>query len=291
MICAREQCGMRLERLRCVFSIILHSVNILLSFSSSWLDDSYIFRFSLKLFSEVTVAGGHHLEMRPINWIIRMFSLLITRSIVSWLENRVLWQAKYWQVAMAMEIDNINHQGSLWVIDHEKHEVKRYDKDGDNRGIVVPGAHGEGPNLNQLNLTTYFDAQSIFHIKNGSNNCMIKWMKGAEEGRHSCSWWKRRGWRLFTSISPSRVCVDGWMWPCLYGRLVEPLSDVLREGSKTKEHSCRKSTHKSVVMTSRFIFRWSWTSLCYWQRKSWDSTFFLCVDFVSFLPLPAVVVL
>jgi sugar lactone lactonase YvrE len=88
-------------------------------------------------------------------------------------------------------IDNIDcwglimdDQGSLYVSDVEKHEVRRYDKNGDKKGTVVAGGHGEGDNLNQLNWPTYLfvDAQSTLYVSDYNNHRVMKWMKGAKEG-------------------------------------------------------------------------------------------------------------
>ena len=88
-------------------------------------------------------------------------------------------------------IDNIDcyglimdDQGSLYVSDTEKHEVRRYDKGGDKTGIVVAGGHGEGEGRHQLNEPTnlFVDGQSTLYISDNDNHRVMKWMKGATEG-------------------------------------------------------------------------------------------------------------
>ena len=88
-------------------------------------------------------------------------------------------------------IDNIDcsrlamdDQGSLYVSDREKHEVRRYDKGGDKKGTVVAGGHGKGEGLHQLNFPTYLfvDSQSTLYVSDNNNHRVMKWMKGATEG-------------------------------------------------------------------------------------------------------------
>ena len=88
-------------------------------------------------------------------------------------------------------IDNItcwgltmDNQGSLYGSDCKKNEVRRYDKGGDKKGIVVAGGHGQGAGLHQLKWPTYLfvDAQSTLYISDTNNHRVMKWMKGATEG-------------------------------------------------------------------------------------------------------------
>ena len=88
-------------------------------------------------------------------------------------------------------IDNIDccgltmdEQGSLYVSDYKKHEVRRYDKEGDNKGIVVAGSHGAGEGRHQLNNPIYLfvDGQSTLYVSEGDKHRVTKWMKGATEG-------------------------------------------------------------------------------------------------------------
>lgn len=50
--------------------------------------------------------------------------------------------------SLGMAMDN---EGSIYVSDYERHEVRRYDRGDANEGIVVAGGNGQGDNLNQLN--------------------------------------------------------------------------------------------------------------------------------------------
>ncbi len=87
-------------------------------------------------------------------------------------------------------ISNINcwgltmdENGSLYVIDREKHEVRRYRR-GESQGTVVVGGNGNGNRLNQL-----FDSRYVFvdrdrsvYVSDSENNRVMKWMEGAKEG-------------------------------------------------------------------------------------------------------------
>ena len=88
-------------------------------------------------------------------------------------------------------IDNIlcwglttDDQGSLYVSDYKKNEVRRYGKGGDKKGIVVAGGHGKGEGLHQLNFPTHLfvDGQSTLYVSDTDNNRVMKWMKGTTEG-------------------------------------------------------------------------------------------------------------
>ena len=78
----------------------------------------------------------------------------------------------------------IDDQGSLYVSDTKKHEVRRYDKGGDKEGIVVAGGHREGEGRHQLNYPTslFIDSQSTLYVSDKANHRVMKWMKGATEG-------------------------------------------------------------------------------------------------------------
>ena len=57
-------------------------------------------------------------------------------------------------------------EGALYVSDSEKHEVRRYAKGGDKKGILVAGGHEPGDKLNQFNCPTFLfvDAQSTLYV-------------------------------------------------------------------------------------------------------------------------------
>ena len=89
----------------------------------------------------------------------------------------VIANTKCW----ALTMDN---QGSLYVSDEEKHQVKRFDAGNENNGAVVAGAHVCGINLNQLSFPSHIfvDTQFTLYISDVNNHRVMKWMRGAKEG-------------------------------------------------------------------------------------------------------------
>ena len=105
----------------------------------------------------------------------------------------------------------IDDQGSLYVSDTEKHEVKRYGHGGDQTGIVVAGGHGLGANLDQLNWPTYLfvDTQFTLYISDKNNSRVMRWMRGAKEGTVVASEDVIKEEDLMQSHGPAGLWVDG----------------------------------------------------------------------------------
>ena len=87
-------------------------------------------------------------------------------------------------------IDNIgcyglamDDEGSLYVTDWKKHEVRRY-RQGETNGTVVAGGNGKGAALNQLNWPTYVcvDEEHAVYVSDERNHRVMKWVKDAKEG-------------------------------------------------------------------------------------------------------------
>ena len=87
-------------------------------------------------------------------------------------------------------VDNIDcwgltmdDEGSLYVTDYKKHEVRRYRR-GETNGIVVAGGNGKGAALNQLNDPTYVcvDGEHAVYVSDNNNHRVMKWVKDAKEG-------------------------------------------------------------------------------------------------------------
>ena len=78
----------------------------------------------------------------------------------------------------------VDSNGSFYVSDEERHEVRRFDYKGDPRGELVAGGHESGESLHQLSFPThiYVDAKSTVFISDSGNNRVVKWPKGATEG-------------------------------------------------------------------------------------------------------------
>ncbi|CAF4557187.1 unnamed protein product [Rotaria socialis] len=78
---------------------------------------------------------------------------------------------------------SIDDQRYLYVSDHKKHEVRRYQL-GDKNGTLVAGGNGEGANLNQLHQPRHLfvDRQQNVYISDWQNHRVMKWHKGSKEG-------------------------------------------------------------------------------------------------------------
>lgn len=78
----------------------------------------------------------------------------------------------------------MDDQGSLYVSDRDKNEVRRYDKGSDKTGTIVAGGQGLGANPNQLKYPMYIfvDTDCTVYVSDYGNNRVMKWMKGVKEG-------------------------------------------------------------------------------------------------------------
>ncbi|CAF4380520.1 unnamed protein product, partial [Rotaria sp. Silwood2] len=77
----------------------------------------------------------------------------------------------------------MDDDGSLYVVDFGKHEVRRYQM-GEGQGAVVAGGNGSGNRLDQLSYPRYVfvDREYSVYVSDTSNHRVMKWMKGAKQG-------------------------------------------------------------------------------------------------------------
>ncbi|CAF2749095.1 unnamed protein product [Rotaria sp. Silwood2] len=77
----------------------------------------------------------------------------------------------------------MDENGSLYVVDKEKHEVRRYRR-GESQGTVVAGGNGNGNRFDQLNEPTYVfvDRDYSVYVSDWNNHRVIKWLKDARQG-------------------------------------------------------------------------------------------------------------
>ncbi|CAF1164218.1 unnamed protein product [Adineta steineri] len=77
----------------------------------------------------------------------------------------------------------MDNNGDLYISDSGRHQVIRW-RDGDKKGTIVAGGHGQGNRLNQLNHPAYIfvDGDHHIYVADGANNRVVKWMKNATEG-------------------------------------------------------------------------------------------------------------
>ncbi|CAF4999026.1 unnamed protein product [Rotaria sp. Silwood1] len=77
----------------------------------------------------------------------------------------------------------MDDNGYLYVVDNEKHEVRRY-KIGDTKGTVVAGGNGKGNRLDQLSKPHYVfvDRDHSVYVSEWENHRVMKWEEGAKQG-------------------------------------------------------------------------------------------------------------
>jgi sugar lactone lactonase YvrE len=77
----------------------------------------------------------------------------------------------------------MDKNGSLYVSNDDKHEVRRYEKK-DTTGTIVAGGNGWGNALNQLDAPCFLfvDAEQSVYVSDWRNHRVTKWKKGAKVG-------------------------------------------------------------------------------------------------------------
>ncbi|CAF1433804.1 unnamed protein product, partial [Rotaria sp. Silwood1] len=77
----------------------------------------------------------------------------------------------------------MDENGSLYVTDVGKDEVRRYRR-GESQGTVVAGGNESGNRLDQLSYPRYVfvDRDHSVYISDGNNHRVMKWMEGAKQG-------------------------------------------------------------------------------------------------------------
>ncbi|CAF5035394.1 unnamed protein product, partial [Rotaria sp. Silwood1] len=77
----------------------------------------------------------------------------------------------------------MDENGSIYVVDDEKVEVRRY-KIGDTKGTVVAGGNGIGNRLDQLYKPRYVfvDRDQSVYVSDHGNHRVMKWEPGAKQG-------------------------------------------------------------------------------------------------------------
>ena len=77
----------------------------------------------------------------------------------------------------------MDENGSLYVTDVGKHEVRRYRR-GESQGTVVAGGNGNGNRLDQLSYPRYVfvDRDHSVYVSDGGNHRVMKWVEGAKQG-------------------------------------------------------------------------------------------------------------
>ena len=79
---------------------------------------------------------------------------------------------------------SLHRDGSLYVADWKKNEVRRWRK-GEVDGTIVAGGHGKGNQLDQLNNPRgiFVDDDHTLYICDINNHRVVKWVNDAKEGK------------------------------------------------------------------------------------------------------------
>jgi sugar lactone lactonase YvrE len=77
----------------------------------------------------------------------------------------------------------MDENGSLYVVDDGKDEVRRYRR-GESQGTVVAGGNGSGNRLDQLSDPRYVfvDRDHSVYVSDLTNHRVMKWVEGAKQG-------------------------------------------------------------------------------------------------------------
>jgi sugar lactone lactonase YvrE len=166
------------------------------------------------------VAGGsgegnqtNHLDSPKDVIIDKENNLLIicdhgNRRVMRWsrqnkIKNREIIISNIDCYGLAMDKD-----GSLYVSDNKKHEVRQW-KRGDQYGTIVAGGNGQGNHLNQFNSPSFMsiDEDYSLYVSDWSNYRVMKWLQDAKEGIVVAGG-NGQGYSLTQLSSPAGVIVD-----------------------------------------------------------------------------------
>ncbi|CAF3879757.1 unnamed protein product, partial [Rotaria sp. Silwood1] len=102
----------------------------------------------------------------------------------------------------------MDENGSLYITDGGKNEVRRYRR-GESQGTVVAGGNGRGNRLDQLSYPSYVfgDRDHSVYISDWDNHRVMKWMEGAKQGI-AVAGGQGKGNDLTQLSSPRGVVVD-----------------------------------------------------------------------------------
>jgi sugar lactone lactonase YvrE len=77
----------------------------------------------------------------------------------------------------------MDENGSLYVTDYGKYEVRRYRR-GESQGTVVAGGNGSGNRLDQLSYpyNVFVDRDHSVYVSDWGNHRVMKWVEGAKQG-------------------------------------------------------------------------------------------------------------
>ena len=78
----------------------------------------------------------------------------------------------------------MDKDGSLYICDAEKNEIRRLKRGETGQGIIIAGGKGKGNHLTQFDWPTsiYIDDNYSLYVCDCYNHRVMKWLKGAREG-------------------------------------------------------------------------------------------------------------
>ena len=184
--------GNRLDQLSGPCSVVVDDQNQMIYIADY--DNDRVVEWRLDTNNARIVAGGYgqgnRLDQlnRPTNVIIdRQNNHLI---IVDLGNRRVMRSSPQFNSSARTIIDNIDclgltmhKDGSLYVSDYKKNEIRRWKK-GETQGTIVAGGNGRGNQPNQLDCPTFLfiDVDHTLYISDRDNHRVMKWVKDAKEG-------------------------------------------------------------------------------------------------------------
>lgn len=134
-------------------------------------------------------AGNRHYQLNTPHDVIvdkERDSLIISdfgnRRVVEWpRRNRTSGETIISNIdCLGLTMDE---NGSLYVSDREKHEVRRYRR-GESQGTVVAGGNGHGNRFDQFTYPWYVfvDRDHSVYVSDWQNHRVMKWEEGAKQG-------------------------------------------------------------------------------------------------------------
>ena len=184
--------GNRLDQLSHPYGICCDDRDQTIYIADSWNHRILEWKFNAK--HNRIVAGGNGKESRidqlnlPTDVIIDRHdnSLIVAdhgnRRVMRWSR-----QANVHGQILISDIDcyglAMHEDGSLYVSDCKKHEIRRWRK-GETKGTVVAGGNGQGNQRNQVYTPTYLFVSDdhTLYVSDLFNHRVMKWMKNAKEG-------------------------------------------------------------------------------------------------------------
>jgi sugar lactone lactonase YvrE len=146
------------------------------------------------MYARIVAGGkGHGNETNQLNHPTDVITDRETNSLIiaDWGNRRVMRWFRQINAHGEIIIPNIDccgltmdRDGSLYVSDYKRNEVRRLKREEKGKGTVVAGGNGNGNRLNQLNSPAFIfiDKNYSLYVADQNNHRVMKWMKDAKEG-------------------------------------------------------------------------------------------------------------